>query len=500
MHKQFARLFMSIAGVIALAIVVQFICITVSTRMMVYSWTEQVLDEFAMKIDASVEAFEHDPNNTFMEVMTGSSNERISGFILRSSNGQIVTFGHSGRGIPVPQLNYFTNNSYQYLESAHTTERKSGSIVLSINKPKYEVSITTIDPFSLYVKEIDIHETGEKGKIDVSYPNTLKRSDIAGTIVITVNGNVFGYLDVLVYSVDYYTPTRFILTEFYKMLLVTVPIALICSLALAIFVSRTTDTKVKGIVKGLDRLSKGDFDVKIPDSNIVEFDQIGNSISKLGNDLKRHSASRKEWIRNISHDLNTPVTSMNMLLEGAEDGLFPLSPDLISSLKKENDTLKSRIASVAYYSYLLSPDVQCAKVESSLFDLVDMVIKTNKVSASMRFDENLQIYADINLMTRAFSEILKNANEYGNGEIATFKAHQEGEFLTIEVKNRGSLPSPRPQFFEPWARGDASRTSGGSGLGLPIVYQTMVLHEGSVTIDEADGIVTVCLMLPMKKQ
>ena len=72
--------------------------------------------------------------------------------------------------------------------------------------------------------------------------------------------------------------------------------------------------------------------------------------------------------------------------------------------------------------------------------------------------------------------------------------------VEIRISNHGHLPQPLPQFFEPWARGDASRTSGGSGLGLPIVYQIMELHEGNVRIEENDGNVTVTLYFPGKKE
>ena len=66
----------------------------------------------------------------------------------------------------------------------------------------------------------------------------------------------------------------------------------------------------------------------------------------------------------------------------------------------------------------------------------------------------------------------------------------------VKVLNDGKLPNPLPLFFEPWARGDDSRTEGGSGLGLSIVYQAMELHHGSVAISEENGVVSVTLEFP----
>ena len=63
----------------------------------------------------------------------------------------------------------------------------------------------------------------------------------------------------------------------------------------------------------------------------------------------------------------------------------------------------------------------------------------------------------------------------------------------ITIKNKGKLPDPLPDFFEPWARGDLSRHEGGSGLGLPITGQSMNLHGGKATISQEGEYVVVTL-------
>ena len=247
----------------------------------------------------------------------------------------------------------------------------------------------------------------------------------------------------------------------------------------------------------LNKLSKGQFDITMPPSKIEEYQKMGDSIEALGRDLRRHSASRKEWIRNISHDLNTPVTSINMLLEGIQDGMFPLDQETIKALKKENDTLMSRISSVSYYSYLLSPDAKCEKREMNLLSEANSVMLSAKAEAKLKINEDMVIYADEKLVSRAFLEVLNNAIEYrSDKEDPEWNARLTDESLIVTISNHGHLPDPLPQFFEPWARGDASRTQGGSGLGLSIVYQIMELHGGKVSIREENGVVYVDMSFP----
>ena len=188
---------------------------------------------------------------------------------------------------------------------------------------------------------------------------------------------------------------------------------------------------------------------------------------------------------------------MNVLLSGAADGLFPLDETLIASLRKENDTLSSRIASVTYYSKLLSPDQKldvCAFRLSDLFG--EFLMQGDQMS--LEIPEDLTLEADYSLVRRALQEIMKNAVEYRSGGTVDVIAEKKDGYVTVIVVNAGSLPEPRPQFFEPWARGDESRHQGGSGLGLPIVYQIMELHGGSVDIDEASGFVSVTLRFPQE--
>ncbi|MGN1163840.1 MAG: sensor histidine kinase, partial [Candidatus Ornithospirochaeta sp.] len=196
-------------------------------------------------------------------------------------------------------------------------------------------------------------------------------------------------------------------------------------------------------------------------------------------------------------DLNTPVTGMNMILEGIQDGFFPLDNNTVASLKKENDTLMSRIASVSYYSYLLSPDAKCSKKEMGLLSAAEDVKNSTKSDIRIDIDPDVTIYADQDLVSRAFQEVVKNAMEYRIGdEEPRWMARLTDEALVVTVSNRGKLPDPLPQFFEPWARGDSSRTQGGSGLGLSIVYQIMELHKGKVSIREEKGIVYVEMSFP----
>ena len=224
--------------------------------------------------------------------------------------------------------------------------------------------------------------------------------------------------------------------------------------------------------------------------------EIAKSISSLARDLSRHSQSRREWFKNISHDLNTPVTGMNLLLSGAEDGVFPIDRNLIESVKKENDTLMSRISSVSFYSTLQDRGKDMKKRNIDVLELADSLLSGRSI-VQFSAEDGLSFDGDYALSERAIKEVLDNAETYRKGGSVRWVVTKEGNFVVMRISNDGKLPSPRPQFFEPWARGDSSRHEGGSGLGLPICYQIMNLHGGDVSIDENGNTVTVTLRFPL---
>lgn len=501
MHKQFFRLFISIMLIVISATLVQLVLITGFSKSLVYVWSNQVFDEFSENVEKSLKDADFKGTQNIYDYVFSNVSERISGFILRSSeDGQMLTFGQSGKGKIMPQLSSFVNNTFTYMQHVSSTDTttESGGKVVMINAPKYRIDIEIPNPFKMTVTGAEFSRTGYKGRVSVTYPQSISRADVAGTIEIFINGSLSAYLDVLVYTVDYYTPTKFILKEVYRVLLYSLPLTLIITLIFAYFVSRRTERKVKDVEDALSKLSKGQFDVVVPDTKIEEYQKIGDSIEELGRDLQRHSASRKEWIRNISHDLNTPVTSMNIILEGIQDGMFPITEETVAMLKKENDTLQSRIASVSYYSFLLSPDAKCDKKEINLYSQSLDISMMTKAELDIEIGKDTILYADEKLVSRAFLEVVKNALEYRIGdEPPKLKAMEVEDYLSVTVSNRGKLPDPLPQFFEPWARGDESRTQGGSGLGLSIVYQIMELHGGKVSIREEGGEVFVEMLFPL---
>ena len=499
MRHQFVRLFLSIVLIAFAVIAVQCLVIFFGNWYAAHGWKNMVFEDFISSIRSSIDNLDEADSSNVMNMMISRTSERISGLLVRDQQGRFVlSLGTSPAGEQMPSPEARRSMSVPQIPQSRMKLSYSTSINytdVTIPAPRYMLSLNTV-PGTMIPDDVELSEDHDGADMLVSLPSIVVDQDIAGTIRIAINGETVGYLDVLVYRMDTYAPTLFAVRALLISFVASLPVALIVSAVLAAVVSRWNARSVKEIQQSLMGLSRGYFDVDLPKQNTEEMAEIAESIKALGKDLSRHQRSRKEWIRNISHDLNTPVTSLNILINGALDGVFPLDRDLMLNMQKENDALMQRIQSVAYYSYLLSPDVKFAPEKVSMAEMLSEASDGIEVPCTIP-SQDTELFADPVLLSRALREILLNAAAYGTkgGQIAVTAA-AEGGNTVITVTNSGHLPNPLPQFFEPWARGDSSRSEGGSGLGLPIVYQIMELHSGTVMIGEKDGIVSVSLIFP----
>lgn len=505
----YLRLLLSIVSITVLVMGIQMAMLYVSTKIAERTWKAHVFDGYAETLSTT---FRDNPTLTFADllyVLVDSAPDRVSGLLIRDERGDIsISLGASSRGDFIPQpyergrlFDSYSSSAMAFPQtfsiSVSTTEDYD---VKTVRAPEYSINLTShYTGRNMVVDNIEVRKSGLTGDMDVKIPSVIENNDIAGSIVLYNNGTIYGYIDVIVFDIDVYGPTEILLKDFSSKFLIFLPIAVLISLVAGYFISKRNANMIREIRRSLRELAIGNYKVKV-NRNLVNYDDfsmIADSIEQLGIDLERHRQSRKEWLRNISHDLNTPVTSMNILLSGAEDGIFPVDNALIKSIKNENDVLISRISSVTYYSSLINSDHPLNLVESDINDVIFASL-SGREGYYFEPEEPVYVHFDFNLVKRALKEVFDNADNYGTkGEKISVRVRKTDKDVTLIVMNKGKLPDPRPPFFEPWARGDESRHEGGSGLGLPIVHQIMEMHHGSVSIDENDGYVFVTLTFPV---
>jgi len=486
MKKLFSRLFVSILSVSLFVLLFIMFFLAVFYFKASKQWSNNSFNEFSQRLAVCLAQNSDDFN---LKNIVGTSldcaleDNRISGLIFRNEEGKVIySFGKTQFGGPLSQ-----REEHLDIDSSHK-KLESGTI----DDESYK-SVVTISPINLiqtkmlnnllYVDLIQITNSDnifEKRKIEV--PEQVDAKSITGSIIITKDNQFLYAVDVLVFTPSTYKYSKDLFSVGSIWLISIILIALQFSLVLSYYFSRQLENYAKGLRKALFKLSKGEENVDLPQYNVEEYQEINLAIKKLDKDLAQNRKNRKAWLRNITHDLNTPVTSMQILLDGLEDNIFPLDHTTIALLKKEHTDLSKRINRVILYSSLQSPDKEIYISKCSVDDIINYIKKSDIYTEEIQFVkfENY-LDADYSTIILAINSLIENALEYGVGEIIVEFSKNE-----VQVINKGKLKKD-VSIFEPWERGDKSRSEGGNGLGLPIVYEVMRLHNGSITLNEVDG-------------
>ncbi len=217
---------------------------------------------------------------------------------------------------------------------------------------------------------------------------------------------------------------------------------------------------------------------------------------------KKLSEVRSDFVNNMTHELKTPIATINLTASALADTKLQENPErlkqYISILSEEGNRLKTLVEKVLQSSNADSGSLRLTKSEISLNDIVLEVMPSfpSYVTAGqlrLELDENLPLLiADRFHLTNVVFNLIENAIKYSKGEVdisVTTKVH--GKYLELIVRDKGQgIPKEhQKKVFEKFYRvptGDIYQTKG-YGLGLFYVKQIAEKHHGSIELQSEPG-------------
>ncbi len=289
-------------------------------------------------------------------------------------------------------------------------------------------------------------------------------------------------------------------------------VAVVGTVIWSIFTKSFTD-KIKKMSIVTNKMSQLDFDEKIDYNGNDEIsvlsesintmsDELKESIRILQNDLER----RKTLIRDISHELKTPVTTIKGYIENIQ---YITEED--KKLKRyceiaveECDSMDNLIQEMLEMSRLESDSYSCDMEITDTLDIVSLI--NNKLDTEFRsfkfyteFDKAYIICNKV-LISRAVVNFIKNATKYGKAESeiqVKGKLKADGYYFSVTNKGRELTEEEKENIWNLFYKADKSRHRDSShGIGLSMVKQIAKLHGGDVGIESGDGKNTFYIRLP----
>lgn len=274
---------------------------------------------------------------------------------------------------------------------------------------------------------------------------------------------------------------------------------------------------IEAVTKAAKAISKGDFSQKLTKKGYYELAQMAETINFMSTELEHINDNRRKFVSDASHELKTPLATIKLICDSIVSTENPdpeMTKEFLGDLSEEADRL-NRIVERLLTLTKLDSGTNAPKLAPVDFTVMlnAIIKKLTPIAAS----KNIVLYSDwgdttiepVNLdydkIWEAIYNISDNAIKYSpEGGFVKLGLSASDKYITVTVSDNGpGIPdSEKDKIFERFYRLDDSRArdTGGTGLGLAIAKESVLLHNGKITVESTEGMgSTFSIILPYNK-
>lgn len=239
---------------------------------------------------------------------------------------------------------------------------------------------------------------------------------------------------------------------------------------------------LKQLAKVADDVGRGIDLPALRPSGALEVRQVTVAFNRMRDRLQRQVTGRMEILRNVSHDLRTPLTRMRLIIAGLPSG--QQQNDLRQEISEMNQMIEGYLAFVrGEAEETLQPIFlnDWLQEMAQSFSLPDRMIKVRQPKQSVQFSIRPQA------VRRAVGNLLTNALRYGQQVRLSAQVKSDEVWIVVEDDGPGIPADKRANVFQPFQRLEPSRNqaTGGYGLGMTIALDLIRQHGGDILLSES---------------
>lgn len=280
-------------------------------------------------------------------------------------------------------------------------------------------------------------------------------------------------------------------------------LGIILSAALGLLLSRYITKPLREVTQAAHGIAGGNFDDRVPVKTRDELGQLGETFNYMARRLADYEQMRREFVANVSHELRSPLTSIQGFIDALIDGKSKDKQDeakYLAILQKETYRLSKLVNELLEIS---SFDAQRVRFNMEPFPITAVVnraaailkpqLDEKKLSIRTAIPKDLPLcYGDEDRIEQVIHNLLENAIRFSPPENKILvSARLLDDEILVEIADNGpGIPGDElPRLWERFYRVDKarSRDKGGTGLGLAIVQEIISKHGGQVSADSEPG-------------
>ena len=287
-------------------------------------------------------------------------------------------------------------------------------------------------------------------------------------------------------------------------LLITAIIAIVLSFMISYFIS----LRLRRLSQATKKIAQGNFNVHLSNHDVDELDELAQDFNSMAFSLKRandevqaQEKRRDEFMADVAHEMRTPLTTINGLIEGLKYNAIPTDsvPQSLDLMQSETKRLIRLVNENLDYEKIRNNQIKLYKTEFNAYPTLRNLLTQMNQKAKDKNDKlklvspkKLPIYADKDRFTQILVNLVQNALQFTENGKITISGKRIEHGTQIEVKDTGiGMDEKQKKYiFERFYKADPSRAklgSGESGLGLSIVMSLIKQHGGEIAVESKPG-------------
>ena len=287
-------------------------------------------------------------------------------------------------------------------------------------------------------------------------------------------------------------------------LFISLALTAFIAIAAGIFMAKNIARPIIMLKNRADKLSKLDFEGNVEIHTGDELEELGDTINRMAIELKEYDVSQKNFFQNASHELKTPLMSIQGYAEGIKDNVFDSNDEALDIIIEETKRMKSLVDELIYLSkiesnselYTFKPESMNEVLKNSIEKLKGIAVKDN-IDISLTLNTDIELNIDCNKIIQALINLMGNCLRYAKSEINVTASVCEKWYEIIICDNgTGLTEEDLRNIFKRFYKGK----NGGTGLGLAITKSIIERHNGTVEAGNCtNGGAMFKIKLPLSK-
>lgn len=240
-----------------------------------------------------------------------------------------------------------------------------------------------------------------------------------------------------------------------------------------------------------------------------ELGVLSRAFDRMAESVEREEGLRRRLVREVAHEVRTPLAILRGTTEGLVDGVLEPDEDTLRSLHEEVLRLSGLVGDL---ETLAAADAAALRLDLRPVDLAEVVASAVALARGAALDAEIALETELarapvegdaerlrQVVVNLLSNALRHTPPGGRIDVRTWA---DGEHAALEVLDSGPgiAPEDLPHVFERFFRGRGAERGPGSGIGLAVVAELVAAHGGDVEAgNRPEGGARLTVRLPLRR-